>query len=91
MADKKRKDLPDVRIAKRPCRATVEQVVATHEGKEEVLARFMEGIGAPSSRQSTGSLWTTWVSFHHAMLGAEIEPLPLTIESTFFRNRSQDS
>ena len=67
VTNKQRKDLPDMREIKRPKRADVVQAVASQEVRDEAIADFVKGIGAPSSRLSTFSLRATWMEFHEAV------------------------
>ena len=78
-----KKDLPDIREIKRPKRVDVVQAVASQEERDEAIADFVKGIGAPSIRLSTCSLWATWMEFHEAMFCAEVPVPPLTVEKVF--------
>merc|ERR1711983_13663 len=53
------------------------------ENRASIIARFVEDIGAPSTRSTTSSLWTTWVEFHARMAGASVPVLPLTVSKVF--------
>ena len=68
-----------MRKVKRPKLEEVVQAIASQEGRDEVIADFVKGIGAPSRRLSTCSLWATWTEFHDAA----VPVLPITVEKVF--------
>merc|ERR1711983_61239 len=53
------------------------------ENRASIIARFVEDIGAPSTRSTTSSLWTTWEEFHTRMAGTSVPVLPLTVSKVF--------
>ena len=78
-----RRDFPSTRLAKRPKREDVIQTAATPQDRDLLIARLVKGMGAPSSRASTSSLWTTWADFHVRMAGGSVPVLPLTVSKVF--------
>ncbi|CAK0883204.1 unnamed protein product, partial [Prorocentrum cordatum] len=80
---KSRKDVPDVRATKRPCRAEVLTAISTIKGKEEVLARLLQDTSAASSKLTADSLWATWSVFHQAWFGEATPALPLSAETVY--------
>ncbi|CAK0835747.1 unnamed protein product [Prorocentrum cordatum] len=80
---KSRKDFPDVRATKRPCRAEVLTAISTIKGKEEVLARLLQDTSAASSKLTADSLWATWSVFHQAWFGEATPALPLSAETVY--------
>ncbi|CAK0840856.1 unnamed protein product, partial [Prorocentrum cordatum] len=80
---KSRKDFPDVRATKRPCRAEVLAAASTIKGQEEVLARLLQDTSAASSKLTADSPWATWSVFHQAWFGEATPPLPLSAETVY--------
>ena len=74
-----RQDFPLTRQVKRPRRMEVLERAATAEERGSILAHFVEGMGSPSSRLGTCSLWTTWVEVHMRMFGQFVPVVPLTV------------
>ena len=45
------------------------------------MRNFFFDTVAASSRVTATTYWTTWVTFHEKMFGADVAPLPLTVDS----------
>jgi hypothetical protein len=73
-----RKDLPILRPSRRACKQVALSAAVDEQSKQEALKLFEKDIDAASSSASMTSWWRTWLEFHHAWHGPEVEALPLT-------------
>ena len=73
-----RRDLPELKPAKRACFAAAAEAAESEQTKQEALEALRTDMSAASGRASACSLWTTWSRLHALWFQEADQVLPIT-------------